>query len=240
MVVRHTVDASEAIVDEYLRAQGFADVVHEPDGNVPPDFLVDGHIAVEVRRLNQHEQTADGYRGLEHVQARVIDVLRGAFDSVGPATSGPSWFVVCEYTRPLPKWSELTRALVTVLRDFVDPPGATSPWIRVVPGLQIQLWRSSKLYPTRFVAGAFSDHDSGGLVLFEMQRNLQICMEEKEQKVARVRSKYPVWWLVLADHIGHGLSAQERDQLRSLITVGEPWDEVILVDPAHPERGFVL
>lgn len=233
-------DASEAIVDEYLKAQGFADVVYEPDGNVPPDFLVDGHIAVEVRRLNQHEQTEDGHRGLEHVQARVIDVLRGAFDSVGPPISGPSWFVLCEYRRPLPKWSELTRTLVVTLKAFLDPPGDTSPWIRVVPGLQIQLRRSSKLFPTRFVFGAFSDHDSGGWVLSEMQRNLQICMEEKERKIARVRSKYPVWWLVLTDHIGHGLSVRERDQLRALINVGEPWDEVILVDPAHPECGFEL
>jgi len=43
-------DSSERIVYEYLSSQGFSDVAYEPDGNVPPDFLLNGRIAVEVRR----------------------------------------------------------------------------------------------------------------------------------------------------------------------------------------------
>jgi len=39
--------------------------VYEPDGNTPPDFLVNGTIAVEVRRLNQNEIIESGHRGLE-------------------------------------------------------------------------------------------------------------------------------------------------------------------------------
>jgi len=58
---------SEKSVYEYLVGQGFGTVVYEPDGKVPPDFLVDGRIAVEVRRLNQNEKTATGSRGLEEV-----------------------------------------------------------------------------------------------------------------------------------------------------------------------------
>ena len=60
-------DSSERIVLEYLFYRGFKSVVYEPDGNVPPDFLVNGRIAVEVRRLNQHKETAAGPRGLEQV-----------------------------------------------------------------------------------------------------------------------------------------------------------------------------
>jgi len=239
-LVRHPMDASEAIVEEYLRAQGFTDVVHEPDGNVPPDFLLNGHIAVEVRRLNQHERAEDGHCGLEHVQVRVAGVLKKVCDSLGPAKSGPSWFVMCEYRRPLPPRKQLETLLAAALVGFVDPPGATSPSIQVAPHFQVQLVRASTPHCTRFILGAFSDHDSGGLVLSEMRRNLKICMEQKRRKVARVQTKYPVWWLALTDHIGHGLSAQERDQLRTLITVGEPWDKVILVDPAHPDLGFEL
>ena len=39
-------DATEAVIEQYLKSVGFTDVVHEPDGKVPPDFLVDGSIAV--------------------------------------------------------------------------------------------------------------------------------------------------------------------------------------------------
>jgi len=52
-------DSSERIVYQYLSYQGFSDVAYEPDGNVPPDFLLNGRIAVEVRRLNQNEDTGE-------------------------------------------------------------------------------------------------------------------------------------------------------------------------------------
>ena len=43
-------DRSEQVAMKHLLFCGFSTVVYEPDGNVPPDFLVDGSIAVEVRR----------------------------------------------------------------------------------------------------------------------------------------------------------------------------------------------
>ena len=56
---------SEEAVDRFLRGLEVGDVRFEPDGNVPPDFLVDERIAVEARRLNQNELLGNGYRGLE-------------------------------------------------------------------------------------------------------------------------------------------------------------------------------
>jgi len=42
---------SERAISEYLDSLRIGGVQYEPDGNVPPDFLVDGRIAVEARRL---------------------------------------------------------------------------------------------------------------------------------------------------------------------------------------------
>ncbi len=50
-------DQSESHARDYLEHLGLGRVVYQPDGNVPPDFLVDGRIAVEVRRLNENELT---------------------------------------------------------------------------------------------------------------------------------------------------------------------------------------
>jgi hypothetical protein len=58
-------DASESLVRDFLLQRGYADIVYEPDGKVPPDFLIDGRIAVEVRRLNQSYETGSRMRGLE-------------------------------------------------------------------------------------------------------------------------------------------------------------------------------
>jgi hypothetical protein len=60
-------DESEKLVYEYLVHLGFDSIVYEPDGNLPPDFLVSGTIAVEARRLNQNEVTGTGFRGLEEI-----------------------------------------------------------------------------------------------------------------------------------------------------------------------------
>ena len=77
-------DSSENIVFTYLSHQGFTDVVYEPDGNVPPDFLLDGRIAVEVRRLNQNEQMASGSHGLEEVAKPLWARMNRLVGSLGP------------------------------------------------------------------------------------------------------------------------------------------------------------
>lgn len=77
-------DTSEQVAFDYLSSRGFISVVYEPDGNVPPDFLVDGRIAVEVRRLNQHEETPNGPRGLEDVAFPLEARMRRLVRSMGP------------------------------------------------------------------------------------------------------------------------------------------------------------
>jgi len=234
------VDMSEKIVYQYLAAQGFTDVVYEPDGNVMPDFLVDGRIAVEVRRLNQHEETNAGLRGLEEVAMPLSYVVKQVLDSMGPSRSGPSWFVVYEYQRPLPSWQELKRALTRTLKRLGELPDVPQSRINVAPHFDIWLIRSTNDYPMRFLPGACIDHDRGGCVLSEMRRNLEICMAEKSRKAANVQSRYPEWWFVLVDHIGGELTVEELQQLRALVTIEQPWEKVILVNPSHPERGLEL
>ena len=60
-------DSSERIAYQYLSHQGFSDVAYEPDGNVPPDFLLNGRIAVEVRRLRKElDEPGDDPRAPYH------------------------------------------------------------------------------------------------------------------------------------------------------------------------------
>jgi hypothetical protein len=87
---------SEKSVYEYLTSQGLGTVVYEPDGNVPPDFLVDGRIAVEVRRLNQNEETTEGHRGLEEISKPLHALVRKALAAMGPSS----------------QWNELVRLLL--------------------------------------------------------------------------------------------------------------------------------
>jgi hypothetical protein len=112
------VNSAERIAQEYLLRLGYERIEYEPDGNVPPDFLVDGSIAVEVRKLNQNHVTADGVRGLEHLAVpleRKMDSLLKSFH--GP-THEASWFVLFTFRRPVPEWKQLRKMVTTALGSF--------------------------------------------------------------------------------------------------------------------------
>ena len=58
-------------------------VTYEPDGNIPPDFLLDNRIAVEVRRLNENMNVGGQMRGLESEDISVSKVIRAVLDDLG-------------------------------------------------------------------------------------------------------------------------------------------------------------
>jgi hypothetical protein len=233
-------DSSEECVKQYLSARGFRDIVYEPDGNVPPDFLVDGRIAVEVRRLNQNVETPAGPRGLEEVaiplQARIEKLLA----NMGPSASGESWYVSHQIGRPLPPWPELRPAIQSALTSFRARPERQPTCTPIGATFSIDLRRTGRPYSDFFVLGGYVDSDAGGFVLPEMGRNIRLCVEVKTKKIEAVRSKYPEWWLALVDHIGHGLTADGRERLRELVQLDQSWDKVVLVSPLDASKGFDL
>src|SRR5687768_10958381 len=107
-------DASEAIVEKLLTHMGFTNVVYEPDGNVPPDFLADGQVAVEVRRLNQNHDSGNGKRGLEEVAIPLWQKIEQLVNSLGPY-AGESWFLFFRFSRPIKPWKELGPKLRSAL-----------------------------------------------------------------------------------------------------------------------------
>jgi hypothetical protein len=233
-------DRSERIVSEYLSYRGFRDVVHEPDGNVPADFLLNGCIAVEVRRLNQNEDTPDGPRGLEEaaipLQAKVSRLLR----TLGSSEGGESWYMVYTFRRPLPPWDELANALRFELGLFRCDSEHQPTTRNIAQGFRVRLLRAGRPYPDFFVVGEYTEGDSGGFVLSELERNIRICVAEKTQKISRVRERYPHWWLVLVDHVAYELSDSDREQLRQLLQMDHSCDKIILVSSLDATQGYEL
>jgi len=230
------INASERLARDYLENLQIGDVVHEPDGNVPPDFLVDGRIAVEVRRLNQNEETAGGHRGLEETAVPLNAGIKRLLASLGPPANGVSWYVSYSFERPLVSWAHLGPALVRTLEEFRDAWNVELEPIRVVKGFRVMLQQTGRPYERAFVLGGWSDHDSGGFVVSELDRNLRICIAEKAIKVAKFRHKYIRWWLLLIDHIGYG---QDEEEVQAL-GLPHSWDKVILVSPIDPANAFEL
>ncbi|WP_150112160.1 hypothetical protein [Desulfonatronovibrio hydrogenovorans] len=232
-------DRSEQMVFEYLSHHGFREVIYEPDGNIPPDFLIDGRIAVEVRRLNQNEDTPNGHRGLENVAIPLHAKVRTLLRTLGPS-DGVSWYVMYRFRRPLPPWDQLAFTLRAELIEFRKNNNCGKTKRTVSPKFIISLIKAGRLYPDFFVPGGFVDGDSGGFVLSELNRNIRICVTEKTRKVAFVREKYPEWWLVLVDNIGHGIDERDHDDVRQLFHFEHSWNKIVLVNPLDTKQGYVL
>jgi hypothetical protein len=117
-------------------------------------------------------------------------------------------------------------------------PSRTPKAIAITVHLAIDLFRAGRSYESFFVLGGGSDDDSGGFVIAEVRRNLELCIAEKEQKVAPYRSKYAEWWLVLVDHIGYGLNTEDQREFRLLPPIAHNWAKVVLVNPHNPAHAF--
>jgi hypothetical protein len=230
-------DPSEAIVEKLLTHMGFTQVVYEPDGNVPPDFLADGRVAIEVRRLNQNHDSGSGKQGLEEVAIPLWQRIENLVHSLGPPV-GESWFVFIRFSRPIKPWKELGPKLKSALIAFQNQPVRVSGSIYSDGAFELDAFKASQPLETYFRMGGSSDDQSGGLIVAEMLSNIEYCMHKKSQKIASVKSKYTEWWLVLTDHIGNGLDDFDQQQFLEHVNRPTDWDKVVVVSPSDATHWF--
>jgi len=227
-------DFSESLARVFLESRGYGDAVYEPDGNVPPDFSCGG-IAVEVRRLNQHDKTG---HGLEETEYPLVGKFRMLLASFGPPRSA-SWFVTFQFRRPIEKWRTLAPKIRGVLASVGDNLVNDVVRIRVTETFSIAIFRASELHDSRFVHGGHTDHESGGWLVSETIRNLAIVIPEKTRKITPYQSKYPEWWLVLVDCIGYAnFDADELNVLRRHVVRPSEWAKIFLLNPLDPRRAI--
>jgi hypothetical protein len=124
--------------------------------------------------------------------------------------------------------------------DFMANPNRRPTSFLIGERFKVDLYPASTVLPTFFVVGGYTDDQSGGWLLSEMEENLRICINEKTHKVSSVRSKYPEWWLVLVDHITYGLSSNDQDMFREQISIVHGWDKVIVVSASNHTHAFEI
>ena len=234
-------DATEKLVEDHLKHRSYVDVVYEPDGNIPPDFLVDGHIAVEVRRLNQNHFAGAAAKGLEEIAIPLWKRVKALLASMGPSINNESWFVHFRFNRPVEPWKSLEPKLRNGLTSFMASSSQARCVVATGQGFDLEVFcRTSTPHPAMFVMAGCSDRESGGWLLAEMETNIRHCASEKARKIAKVQSKYPQWWLALVDHIGYSLDNFDREMFRDQVSIEHTWDRIILIDPRDHRRWFEI
>lgn len=232
-------DSSEVTIQKLLAHMGFTDIVYEPDGNIPPDFVVNGEIAVEVRRLNQNFDDGSGIRGLEEVTAPLWQKMTRLVESVAE-TEGNSWFVWFRFSRPVPQWKTIETRLRGALLEFKVRTDKRCEVVLSLPNFEVEVAEASSPLETFFRMGGMSDRQAGGWVVSEFISNIEHCASQKLQKTRPYRSKYKIWWLALANFTGMALDEHDQDQLRQHLPRQAGWDKIVLTNPHAPEKWIEL
>jgi hypothetical protein len=226
----------EQIAETYLKSLGFMDVVFEQEGNIPPDFSLDGTVAVEVRRLNQHSYGEKKVRGLEEARIPLFGLLESCLSEFDKLYNGRSYWVSVRFHRPIGKSSSNRRAILETLSVFLNETAQIPCDIKVTESIYLHIFESQTVEGRVFRFAGGTDRESGGWVLPEFAKNFKYCVEEKTQKIKAYRNKYSTWWLILLDQIAHGFEENEKEEVKAMISTSSSWDKVIVLDSLSGSR----
>jgi hypothetical protein len=192
--------------------------------------------------LNQHYEAEDGETtGLEVGSFPLYGLVHKLLADYDHLFAGKTYFVYLRFRRPIEKGKVVKKSVKKALDEFLKSPSEKTVEVKIIDNLSIKIIpagtpRKGKLY---LMAG-YTDRDSGGWVLSELERNILICSEEKLVKVEKHRSNYSTWWLALVDHIGHGIGDDEKRHLNEGLLSGHDWDRVIIVNPINSQEAYEI
>jgi hypothetical protein len=218
----------ERIAEAYLKSLGLGEVVFEPNGNIPSDFSLNGAIAIEVRRLNQHFFRNGEVRGLEEARVPLFGLLPSALSEFDSLYDGRSYWVSVRFRRPIGKSTVNKKAIAKTLSAFLKRPFQVPCDLNVTENICFHVFSSQAVEGKVFRFAGGTDRESGGFVLSEFTKNFKHCVEEKIQKVKEYQDRYSSWWLVLVDHIAHGFEETDKDEVKSMIGPIDFWDKVVV------------
>lgn len=238
--MKREMNREEQITEAYLKSLCHKAVVFEPDGNIPPDFSIEGRIAVEVRRLNQHFFTKDEVRGLEETRIPLFKLLESSLCESDSQYNGCSYWVSIRFHRPVEKGNANKKAIVKVLTGFLHRPYPMPCELKVTEYISLYIFQSEAAIGKVFRFAGGTDRESGGWVMDEFRKNFNHCIEEKSEKIKDYYNKYNSWWLVLVDQIAHGFNESEKAEMKSMITANSSWDKVIVLDSLTGNNIFEI
>jgi len=231
-----TPNREEKLVIDNLTHQGYENILFEPDGNVPPDILVDNKIAIEVRRLNQNQKTENGFKGLEQDEFSVYGILRKIMKEVSDENYEKSFFVGYYFNRPIPSKKEIKKFAKEVLENHKSSIDENREY-EYNEYFRIRVFPSEIKLDQQYKYGMSSDGDSGGFIVRLIYENLKLIIAEKEEKTKNYRNKYSEWWLTVVDTIGYGLSDLDLNQFNKLPKIENQFDRLLLVS-ARDYKSF--
>jgi len=230
----------EKIVHKLLKKNYHEQIIFEPDGNIPPDFKVGDHTAVEVRRLNQNFFQEDQVEGLEKLSIPIFDAFHEVLKSFGKQKSDFSYFVGMFFKRPIDlDIYELKKLIKEKLQSFLHNPDQTFPYSFAITDeveLIIQKTPSNNKHLLRPMGGM--DKDAGGSIISMYIENIRYCIYEKSEKIKSHLHRYDEWWLYLVERMVWDLDTYEVKEITKNIQDIGNFDKVSII--RNGEISFII
>lgn len=223
----------EEIVFRFLKKHFVGEIIYEPDGNNPPDFLLNQEIAIEARRLNQNYFDDNSVEGLEDFSFSFEEMLSDVLASFYQNVLEKSFLVSVYYDRQnRQKLSRIRAEIRTALQNFLKTTPSEFPVdIIINKSIQLRIYKnfSTKIYDVFNLCGIF-DADNGGEMISELDKNLNFCIEEKNKAVTPYIQNYSIWWLCLVNHLIVFPEYQYSKNVMQSIKSFGPFSKLLIVD----------
>ena len=229
----------ELIARKYLSALGHKQIVYEPDGNQPPDFLIDRTIACEVRRLNQFHKNGVRNEPLENLEYPLYHKLKQIFKSFKNDSLPNSAFVGYTVRRPFKLNKAIIKEIEAICNEQINYITTTKKYT-VGQNLTLTFIPTDKPKDQVYLFGSMLDYDKGGLIIEETIKSLNIIISEKDDKVLPHFQNYNEWWLILVNHIFFDIDRVENEQVKRRMIKSEIFSQIHVVSRIEHGRGYII
>lgn len=217
----------EKIAEAYLKNSN-TNVVYEPDGNIPPDFSVNGNIGVEVRRLNQQYRENGHTKGLEEQGIRLKNAVEAEISPYPKDLNGNNYLLSLSYRRGIGKISNIRKNVKLAIGAFQAQSERIPFSYTLNDNVKIEFVTKASYLPRKYKIAIDSDEDSGGWVVNMYVQETTHCINEKEQKIKPYAANYSEWWLLLIDHI-HCVDNHDKNDIVAAIKKPSAFERVIVI-----------
>ncbi len=223
------------------------DILDRTEGDSPPDFVVGGCVAVEVRRLNW---MIGEKKGLEEIEQPCRNTLRKVLKIVGPPPGGYRVQVDCDFPFPPPDKEVVEREVGRAVKGYSESMRAALDSGRapmadregLACGIEIKyLPYVPRSGPTgdpsisKFELVNFHLVVPGhGLVVRDSIANINRCIKDKNKKSKNNFDRYRKWCLVLVDNtimVPPSLDEDEWEQIRNGLVGTDRWSRIVVIGP---------
>ena len=211
-------DEAESIAEAWLCSQKLNPKKNADD---PPDYVIDGDIAVEVTRFDMDEESIT--KPLERVFEEVFEEYSRPDDHQG-------WWVGvgCDVNKKLPEKKDTKEVIRTAIKELREQ--ICLEYLDEDSGIEISFIPGS--HPGFSLMGAGPNMSEW--LLPELKRKIQSSIDRK-LKLERSRvDKYKAWWLLLVGHKYPGpdfrLSKSAMKELHDSMKIPYPWLRVVVLD----------